>query len=110
MSIKHAERCKTCGRRMKRSNPQNARLWLLYHALSEKLPVRGQTFSADTWHVWAKTKFLGADDVILPSGKTLTLPRSTAQLDVAEFADYMTKLEAWANEQGVFLDEMFETT
>ena len=42
----------------------------------------------------------------MPNGKTLLLPRSTANLDTAAFNDYMTAVEAWANEHDVYLDEM----
>jgi len=52
----------------------------------------GQAFSADSWHVWAKSKWLGCTDHILPSGKTLVIPNQHGGgLDVAEFSDYMTK-------------------
>jgi hypothetical protein len=104
----NVETCPTCHRRLRRSNPQNARLWLLYHVLSEKLPMRGETYSADSWHCWAKSKFLGCTETKLPNGKIIILPNSTADLDVAEFNDYMTRLEAWANEHGVWLDEEME--
>lgn len=91
---------------MVRSHPQNARYWALLHLLSEKLRPRGETYSAETYHVWAKSKFLGCNDVPLPNGKTLTIPMSTALLDVAEFNEYMTAVEAWSNEQGVFLEDV----
>lgn len=109
MSTKHAERCPTCGRRQKRSNPQNARYWVLLHVISERCPVEGNLYSADTWHLWARSKFLGCSETLLPSGRTLILPRSTTTLDVGEFNDFMTRLEAWAAEQDVYLDEIFET-
>jgi NinB protein len=99
------ERCPTCKRRITRNNDQNRRLWALYHVMSEKIQPRGQTYSADTWHVWSKSKWLGCDDVKLPSGKVLSIPRSTATLDVAEFAEYMTQVEAWANEHGAWLED-----
>ena len=77
-------RCPTCGRRQRRSQQANARYWLLLHALSERLPVRGEIYSAESWHLWAKSKFLGAVDVKLPSGKIVVVPNSTAALDTAE--------------------------
>jgi hypothetical protein len=80
-------------------------LWLLYHKLAEK-PISDQVFSAETWHTYCKTRFLGADEVKLPNGKAMLLPRSTADLDTAAFNDYMTAVEAWANEHDVYLDEM----
>jgi NinB protein len=102
------DRCPTCKRRHTRSSPANKRYWALLHVLAEKLPVRGTTYSAEQWHLWARSKWLGCADYTLPSGKTLVIPRSTATLDVAEFSDYMTALEAWANEHDVYLeDEIF---
>lgn len=65
---------------------------------------QGRTFSADQWHVYAKSRWIGCEDVTLPNGKTLAIPKSSAALDTAEFADYMTAVEAWAAEHGVYLD------
>lgn len=101
------ERCKTCGRKYRRSNNANARYWLLVHTIAEKLQPKGESYSADTWHQWAKSKFLGCDETKLPSGKVLVIPKSTAELDVAEFNAYMEKVEAWAHEHEVYLDEAF---
>ncbi len=102
------ERCPSCGRKQRRSNAANARYWLLLHALAERLPVQGQLFSAESWHLWAKSKFLGAVDVKLPSGKVIIVPNSTATLDTAAFNDFMASVEAWAAEHDVYLDEIFE--
>lgn len=100
------KRCQTCGRREKRSAEANRRLWLLYHALAAKLHPDGKSFSADSFHVYYRSRFLGCDDVALPNGRVLTIPRSTRDLDTEEFNDYMTQVEADANARGVFLDEM----
>jgi hypothetical protein len=99
------DRCPTCKRRYVRSGEANRRLWALYHAMAEKIAVRGQHFSADTWHLWAKSKWLGCTDHVLPNGKTLTVPASTAGLDVQAFSDFMTAVESWANEHGVYLED-----
>ena len=101
-------RCPACHRRLRRSNQANARLWLLYHALSDKLPIAGKTYSADSWHLYCKSKFLGCTDTKLPNGKVITVPNSTSGLDTAEFNDYMTKVEVWAGEHEVYLDELTE--
>ena len=74
--------------------------------MAESIRPRGQVFSAETFHLWAKSKFLGCVDHVLPSGKTLTIPNSTADLDTAAFNDYMTQVEAFANERGVYLEDM----
>ena len=98
---------------MKRGNPQNARYWLLIHALADGLKPKGANgepvqYSADAWHVYCKQRWLGADDVTLPNGKVYSQPRSSAELDKQEFAEYMQAVEAWACEHGIFLADMGE--
>ena len=100
------ERCPTCKRRLKRNHDQNARYWALLHAIADKVRPGGNSYSAEQWHVYAKSRWLGCDDFILPNGKTLVIPRSTADLDVAAFNDFMTAVEAWAAERDVFLEDM----
>lgn len=80
-------------------------LWALYHAMAER-EWEGQRYSAESFHVYYKTKFLGADDVSLPNGEVLSLPHSTADLDVGAFADYFDKVQADAALRGVYLDEL----
>ena len=97
-------KCPACGRAEKRSTEQNSRYWKLLSVLSEK-PVQGNKFSSEAWHIYLKYKFLGADDIKLPNGRLITRPKSTADLDKPEFANYMTEVEAWCNEHEVFLPE-----
>ena len=99
-------RCPTCHRRIKRSNPANARYWLLLHELADKLRPGGQAYSAEQYHEYYKSRFLGCDEMKLPNGKTLVLPRSSADLDSSEFAEYVGKVEADAAERGVYLADM----
>ena len=63
------------------------------------------TDSAGTWHVYYKSRFLGCNDYTLPSGKVLPIPRSSSELDVAEFSAYMDQVEADLNQRGVFLED-----
>lgn len=97
-------KCPKCGREEKRSSEANRRYWKILGLLSEKLPVQGNQFSSEAWHVWFKFKFLGAADIKLPNGKALTQPKSTANLDKGEFNEYMTQVEVWANEHEVYLE------
>ena len=97
------DRCPTCHRRKRRSNEANARYWLLLHTRAE-VPVNGKLFSADQWHLYYKTRYLGADDFKLPNGKVITIPRSTADLDTPEFNEYMEKVEAHMAEHDVYLE------
>jgi len=40
----------------------------------------------------------------MPNGKTLQIPRSSADLDVSEFQDFMQKVEVFASEHDVWLE------
>jgi hypothetical protein len=91
---------------MRRSNEANRRYWLLLHLVAESIKPGGVSYSAETWHTYMKSRFIGADEVRLPNGKVLTLPKSSAELDVAEFNDYMTQVESWAAERDVFLEDL----
>ena len=73
--------------------------------MSETLKPEGSAYGVSAWHLWLKSRFLGCEDVRLPNGAVLTEPHSSADLDPTEFSDYMTAVEAWAAERGVFLDE-----
>ncbi len=106
MAKSPSDRCPTCRRKYKRGSEANRLYWALLHRMSERLHPHGQTFSADTLHLWAKSRWLGCVDSTLPNGKTLSIPKSTADLDATEFAAYFDQLQAWANEQGVFLEDM----
>ena len=97
--------CPTCGRTRNRSTEQNKRYWLLLNEISEKWRPAGVQYSPNTWHLFCKQRFLGAQDVVMPNGKTITVPHTTTGLDVSEFNDYMTKVEALAAEHGVYLGE-----
>lgn len=103
--MKRIDRCPACGQRKRRSNEANARYWVLLHVIAEKLTPENVRYSADVWHCYFKSRFLGCIDITLPNGKTLPQPNSTASLDVAAFADYMTKVEAWAHEHDCWLED-----
>jgi hypothetical protein len=99
-------RCPKCGQRRKRSNPANSRLWLLYHLASDKLHPDGKTYSADQFHIYYKTRFLGCEEILLPNGHVAQIPMSTAELSVDDFAQYMEAVEADLVSRGVFLEDL----
>lgn len=63
-----------------------------------------QKFTAEIWHEYFKSRFLGMNEVYLPNGKTLHKSRSSAELDTTEFATFMEQVEQFAAERGVYLD------
>lgn len=99
-------RCPTCKRKYKRSRQANARYWTLLHQLAERLPVRGQHYSAENWHRYFKSKFLGCVEHRMPNGKTVIEINSSADLDVDEFNSFTTKVEAFAAERDIYLEDM----
>lgn len=99
------DRCPTCKRRMTRTHVANARYWLLLHKLSDQLRPDGVTYSAETWHRYCASRFLGNDEFVLPNKKLMLIPKSTSALDVEQFGDYMDAVEAFANERNVWLDD-----
>lgn len=98
-------RCPTCHRKRTRSNQANARYWLLLHLIADKIRPEGVQYSAETWHIYFKQKFLGVIETRMPNGKTSLVQKTTTELDTGEFADYMMAVETWAQGRGVYMDE-----
>jgi hypothetical protein len=74
--------------------------------VADKATPQGERFSVQAWHEYLKRKFIGAEEVKLPNGQTMTIAHSSADLSVDEFSTYVTKVEAWAAEHGFYLDEL----
>lgn len=94
----------------KRSSEQNRRYWAILGEISEGIPVnddrRGAVYyEPKAWHLYFRQKYIGCDDTLMPNGKTVTEPISTTTLDVGEFAEYMTQIEAWAASRGLLFSE-----
>jgi hypothetical protein len=100
------QRCPTCHRLMKRSSEANRLYWLLLHMIADKLDVKGTFYTADQWHMYFKTRFIGADDITMPNGKVIVMPKSSADLDTSEFNDYLTQVQAFAGEHNVYLEDI----
>lgn len=97
-------RCPTCGRKRRRSTGANARYWLLVSMIASEIKPQGAIYSSETFHEYFKQRYLGADEIKLPNGKTIIRPHSTADLSTDEFNAYMEKVELWASEHGVWLE------
>jgi len=88
-----------------RSLQQNKRYWSILGEIAE-LEVEGRKYTAEVWHEYFKGKFIGHEEIALPSGETLVRPVSSTTLDVPAFADYMTQVEAWAAQRGLLVPEV----
>lgn len=88
----------------KRSNEQNRRLWALYREIAENVWVNGRRFDSQTWHEHFKREFIGCEEIVLPNGEIERRGISTTTLDTAQMAEYQTRIEAWAAQQGVVFE------
>lgn len=94
----------------KRTLEQNARLWAMLADIAEQVPVRGHFQSKEAWHFRFRIHFgytgevtpVRVDGIVVE----MPLPRSSTEFSVGEMADYMTKIEAWAIDQGVIFQDL----
>jgi len=77
-----------------RSVQQNAYYWVLLTAISQQAPqhMGGEYHSPDTWHEYFAGRFLGYE----PGPYGTGIRKRTSKLRVAEFAEYVQQVEAWA--------------
>ena len=90
--------------RKARSAKQNKRYWALLGEIAATA-VKGQRYASETWHEYFKARFIGREEVKLPNGEIFNRPMSTTTLDVVQFGEYMTQIEAWAASHGILLSD-----
>ena len=76
--------------RKRRSTAQNARYWAILQHISQRTG-----YSVNELHEYCKVEFIGADRYEL-QGRVIEVPRSTKDLNTADFADYCNRVEEWA--------------
>jgi len=98
-------KCPVCGRDKKRSLPQNARLHALFTEIAANVKAKdGLYHPAMWWKVCMKDRWLGYDEYQGADGKTVYVLKSTANLTVDELNEFMTKVEVFAAEKGVWVE------
>ena len=90
-----------------RSSEQNRRYWSILTEISEQLRPEGKQYSPETWHEYAKARFIGKD-VVIVDGEPFLIAKTSTKLKVAEFSDFMAQVEAWGVEHGVKFTEWRE--
>lgn len=93
--------------RRKRTKAQNRRYWGggVLAQIAQQAVVNGRQFDAETWHELLKRKFIGV--VELPDGSVVGA--SSKDLSTAEFAEFCTRVEAYAaTELGVTFYDLWE--
>lgn len=99
-------KCKCCGQEPRRSLPQNNRLHLLFTEIAANVMAKdGLYHPALWWKVMCKHQWLGYDEFKLPNGETVYSMRSTADLHVDELNKFMERVERFAAEKNVWLQD-----
>ena len=81
----------------KRNELQNRRYFgYLLKNIAEQAWVNGQQFDKDIWHEYMARKFGVLEEIILPDGEIITRRKSTTQMTVSEFGEYMENVESYA--------------
>ena len=78
-----------------RSTQQNKFYWQILQQISEQAWIEGKQYSAEIYHEHLKRRFIGCAD--MPGGGLMAL--STTTLSVAEFAEYVTRCEVFAQQE-----------
>jgi len=64
--------------------------------VAEQAWVDGRQFDKDAWHEYFARKFGVLDELVLPGGEIVTRRKSTAQMSIGEFAEYITQVQSYA--------------
>jgi len=80
-----------------RSRSQNNLYWSWLSILAD-----WTGYTKDEMHTFLAVSFLG-QETIQVNGHSITVARSTRNLKVNEFSDYLIEIEAWAHEHGIVL-------
>ena len=83
----------------KRNAEQNKRYWgFVLKTIAEQAWVEGAQYSADVWHEYFARKFGVCEDITLPGGEVIVRRKSTTQMTVSEFTQFMQETEAYATQ------------
>jgi hypothetical protein len=91
-------------RKPKRSLEQNRYYWAILTDISEQV-VPGKAYEPSVWHEYLRALFLSERVMELPDGSIKMLEPSTAELNLADFSQYVEKVIQWALQHDVKLSE-----
>lgn len=87
----------------KRNAEQNRFYWgPVLTTITDQAWVGGRQYSKDVWHEHFARMFGVCDELVLPDGEIVTRRKSTTQMTVGEFSEYLNRVQAYAaSELGV---------
>jgi len=81
----------------KRTSAMNRRYWgPVLKTIAEQAWVDGRQYSGEVWHEYMARKFGVCDELAMPDGEIVVRRKSTTQMTVSEFSEYMQQVEAYA--------------
>ena len=81
----------------KRHDQQNRYYWgIVIKTISEQAWVAAQQFGKDAWHEQMAQMFGIKEEIRLPNGTLTTRRKSTTDMKVREFSQYIDEVCAWA--------------
>mgnify|MGYP000858445640 FL=1 len=90
----------------KRTSEANRFYWgAVLETIAEQAWVDGRQFDKDVWHEYFARQFLPKTEMVMPYGEIITRRKSTTELTVSEFSDYLQRVQAEAaNALGVVFE------
>lgn len=94
-----------------KKDPKTRQQEKLFHAIlgeaAEQVFVEGQTFSEKAWKEYFAEKYIGTEELRLPTGEIKVVRKSTKDLNVEEYSVLIDKtLAELASEHGFMSGEM----
>lgn len=90
--------------RPRRSVSANALYWKWLTQLADHFSRKGNKYTREDLHDVMRHKFLGSTEPRMVGNILIPAQiRSTKKLNTSEFCEYMTRIDAWALDQGVYL-------
>jgi hypothetical protein len=90
-----------------RTVAQNRLLHAILRDVAEQVEVDGKRFSADAWKEELRRRFIGTEEIELPSGERIERGISTTTLTVGQMTEVIDRFSAWlASEFGYLPEEM----
>lgn len=85
----------------RRTKEQNARYWsrAVLGTIAEQAWVEGSQFSEEVWHEELAEMFCPRVEFVLPNGEIFSRRKSTSEMSVQEFSEYVQRVEVYAATQ-----------
>lgn len=89
----------------KRTTQANAFYWgAVLTAIAEQVWIDGKQYGKDVWHEHFAGRHLPHTEIVTPFGEIISRRKSTTELTVSEFSDYLHRVQSDAVGMGVIFE------